>query len=191
MLHTPYGVYKRYVIYHIRQKVLIPYVAYNILQDVNNKRSFVNVKCYKMDLFGMWEDNLLPECRPRNQRSDLYTVQESNFGRNTNRTEQGGDCIMYVTTKCACCGETSCHDLTFELQHREQNGEKPVSVHDVETLEVCTLDELVEGIVEQLEGHKISSHAELENVLREIFRVSPRGCPEVVEQVSDCIGVMN
>jgi len=48
---------------------------------------------YKMDLFGMWEDNLLPKCRPRNQRSDLYTVQESNFGRNTNRTEQGtGGC---------------------------------------------------------------------------------------------------
>jgi hypothetical protein len=134
-----------------------------------------------MDLFGMWEDNLLPKCRPRNKTSDLYTVQESEFDRNTGRTEQGGDCIMYVTTKCACCGETSCHDLTFDVVHGYQGEEEVVGVHDVETLGVCTLGELVEGIVEQLEGHKISSHAELENVLREIFRVSPRGCPEVVE----------
>lgn len=144
-----------------------------------------------MDLFGMWEDNLLPECRPRNKRSDMYTVQESEFDRNTSRANEGGDCIMYVTTECPCCGETLCHDLTFELSHVIAHGKRTTKVQDGETFEVCTLDELVEGIVEQLDGHKISSHAELENVLREIFRVSHRGCPEVVDRVSDGIGMMH
>lgn len=83
MCRISYEAYKRfYLTYVVNDKryIYITSIEYHVLHTIG---VFKHDNRNKMDLFGMWEDNLLPECRPRNQRSDLYTVQESNFDRNT------------------------------------------------------------------------------------------------------------
>jgi hypothetical protein len=70
-----------------------------------------------------------------------------------------------------------------------RSGQEDIAVTDLEVMDAVPLEALASEIIEQLKEHRISSEKDLQNILFNFFGVSVKGCPGIVDRVSNAIGV--